>query len=325
MVGSNSTVPTLDREGVVLARLAEPRTDEPTRIGVLSDIHVSTQCHGTDRLFHRTEARLASAVARLNDADPDCVVFAGDLTKDGEPWNFERFDALLEALDAPFVATPGNHDVPKSFNDHPPFPLERFCERYTDGGLPAIERVGGVELLVLDSATAPDGSLYGSHRGSVSSAQREWLDGALSRARTPIVVSHHNVLPLVSGRLADAVPWETYTMHDCSGVADRLVGAGASLVLSGHHHVPAVIERGPLTQVVAPAACAYPQAHLVVDVGPSGTTIRMVPHADPDEQREAYDALQTRRFRRTLSGVVADTIEAAPLLDERFVSPVSPK
>jgi 3',5'-cyclic-AMP phosphodiesterase len=316
-MATDPIVPTLDPEGVVLARLARPRTDEPTRLGVLSDIHVSTRDRGTDRLFHRTEARLAAAISRLNDADSDCVVFAGDLTKDGEPWNFERFDALVDALEAPFITTPGNHDVPKSFNDHPPFSLERFYERYMPRGLPAVERVCGVDLLVLDSATIPDGSLFDSHRGAVSSSQREWLASTLSEATSPIVLAHHNVLPLVSEGLANVPPWETYTMHDFSGVADELAEAGASLALSGHHHVPAVIEHGSLTQVIAPATCAYPQAHLLVDIDSSGTTIRMKPHATPDEQREAYEALQTGRFRRTVSGIVADTIEAAPLVDDR--------
>lgn len=269
-------------------------------------------------LHPHARPREGIALARLNDADPDCVVFAGDLTKDGETWNFERFDALLDALEAPFIATPGNHDVPKSFNDHPPFSVTRFHERYTPRGLPTIERVRGVDLLVLDSATAPDGSLFDSHRGAIPPGQREWLDGALSEATAPIVLAHHTVLPLVSGRLADAAPWKTYTMHDSSGVADRLAEASAPLVFSGHHHVPAVIEHGSLTQVIAPATCAYPQAHLLVDIDPSGTTIRMVPHATPDEQREAYDALQTGRFRRTVSGIVADTIEAAPLVDEHI-------
>lgn len=316
-----ATVPTLGPEGTVFARLARPRTDEPTRIGVLSDIHVATRERGTDRLFHLTQDHFETALDRFDDADLDCVVFAGDLTKDGEPWNFERVDELLAGFETPFVATPGNHDVPKSFDDHPPVPVERFYERYTPGGLPAVERVGGVELLVVDSTRRPDGSLFDSHRGAIPPAQREWLETELAGATAPIVLGHHNVLPMVRGSLADVPPWRTSTMHGWPAVADGLAAAGASLVISGHHHVPAVIERGPLRQVIAPAACTYPQGHLVIEIDSGGTTVRMVPHADRATQREAYDALQANRFRRTVSGIIADAIEGAPLLDERARRP----
>ncbi|WP_211237141.1 metallophosphoesterase family protein, partial [Halalkalicoccus jeotgali] len=140
--GTPAGAPILDPEGIVLARFARPRTDEPTRIGVLSDIHVSTRERGTDRLLHCTERRLETAISRLDNADLDCVVFAGDLTKDGEPWNLERFGEIVSALETPFLATPGNHDVPKSFDDHSSVPVETFYERYTPSGLPAVERVG---------------------------------------------------------------------------------------------------------------------------------------------------------------------------------------
>lgn len=126
---------------------------------------------------------------------------------------------------------------------------------------------------------------------------------------------------MVRGSLADVPPWRTSTMHGWPAVADGLAAAGASLVISGHHHVPAVIERGPLRQVIAPAACTYPQGHLVIEIDSGGTTVRMVPHADRATQREAYDALQANRFRRTVSGIVADAIEGAPLLDERARRP----
>lgn len=168
-----ASVPTLGPEGTVFARLARPRTDEPTRIGVLSNIHVATRERGTDRLFHLTQDHFETALDRFDDADLDCVVFAGDLTNDGEPWDFERVDELLAGFETSFVATPGNQDVPKSFDDHPPVPVERFYERYTPGGLPAVERVGGVELLVVDSTRRPDGSLFDSHRGAIPPAQRE--------------------------------------------------------------------------------------------------------------------------------------------------------
>ncbi len=321
------TPPTLDPAGVILARLDAPRTHGAVRLGVLSDVHVATRSTGTDRLFHRTEARLETAVARLNDAEPDLVILNGDLTKDGEPWNYERVVELLADLEAPTVATPGNHDVPKAGDDHVTPDVSAFEETFVPEGLPLVRQVGDLDVLVIDSATLPDGSLADDHRGAVSHAQLEWLEATLQVATNPIVVFHHNLLSILRSDLAGRPPWRTYSVRNGATVLDLLDRHGVPLVLSGHHHVPATVRRGELVQVIGPAACAYPQAHLLVDVDGTGTTVRLVPHADADGQREAYEALLAGpRRQRTFAGLIEHTLDAAPLVDERGreTSPQSP-
>jgi hypothetical protein len=57
-------------------------------------------------------------------------------------------DDLLADLTAPFVAVPGNHDVPKTFDDHRSASRGRFVDHYTPGSLPYHRRIGGVQPAV---------------------------------------------------------------------------------------------------------------------------------------------------------------------------------
>lgn len=310
---------TVGHDGVVLSRLRRPTTDRPTRFAVVSDVHVATRAKGTDKMFHKTEDRLRAVVRRLNAADPspDLVLFNGDLTKDGEPWNFERFDGIVSDLDAPFAAAPGNHDVPKEFDDHETPPLSDFGDRYAPEPHPFVSRVGGLDLVVLDSATFPDGSLADGHRGALSPSQLSWLDGTLGELDSPVVALHHNVLPVLPKTVGNLVFRRVYSLHNRAEVVSVLEDHDVPLVLTGHHHIPDVERVGGVTEVTAPPACSYPQAHLVVDVNKEGTTVRLVPHADENQQREAYDALSSAaNTRRRFAGLVDGKLRGAPLLED---------
>jgi len=310
---------TVGSEGVVLARLRRPVSDRPTRLAVVSDAHVATRAEGTDKMFHTTEDRLRAVVRRLNAAEPapDLVLFNGDLTKDGETWNFERFDGIVADLEAPFVAAPGNHDVPKEFDDHETPPLSAFEDSYAPEPLPFVRRFGGLDLVVLDSATFPDGSLADGHRGALSPSQLGWLEETLGKLDNPVVALHHNVLPVLPKTVGNLAFRRVYSLYNRSEVLGVLEDHGVPLVLTGHHHIPDVERVGGVTEVTAPPACSYPQAHLVVDVNRKGTTVRLVTHADEEEQREAYDALSSAsNVRRRFAGVAAAKLRGAPLLKD---------
>ncbi|WP_202593815.1 metallophosphoesterase family protein [Halolamina rubra] len=120
--------------GNVMARLDRPRSDERTRIAVVADPHVSTREEGTSKLFEHTETHLENAVADINDREVDYTLCVGDITKDGERWNYDAADEILNDLETPFRAVPGNHDVQKEGYDHENLPLAEFEDRYTPDG-----------------------------------------------------------------------------------------------------------------------------------------------------------------------------------------------
>ena len=339
--------------GTPFARFARPRTDAETTLAVVADPHVSTERDGTWKVFHRTEDRLRAALADANARDVDGVVFAGDLTEDGRPADFERVADLLKPLRVPAVAVPGNHDVPKAFKDHDTPPVSEFADRFAPDEFPFRERLGGVDVVGLNSSTALDGSLDATHGGAISDDQLDWLDAALADADAPLVVTHHNLAGLDA-----CVGDEGYAPHPPVEDAEeftRVLAHHDALHVSGHVHLPAVTrcearsdpteraeresavsstaksERQRREQanreqadsagvhgVVCPALSSFPQAYLLVEVGPEGTTVRFVPVADSAGVTEAYELARSHSDRsRDVAEMVERQLAALPLVDER--------
>jgi len=305
--------------GPVLARFAEP-TAPSTTFAVVADPHVTPLAEGTWKLYHRTEQRLRTAVADCERLALDALVVAGDLTKDGDPAEFDRFDDIVGDLDAPVVAVPGNHDVPKVWDDHATPPVSEFVARYTPGRLPFVTRVGGVDLVGLNTATVPGGDLSSTHAGRVSRDQLAWLETVLPDLETPVVCLHHGTT-----RPRSVVPKSDPDHHlrNASAVADRLSPPGAELVVSGHLHWPAVGRPAGVPEVVAPPVCSFPQAGLLVHIEPRGTTVSLLPLADRNGLREAHRAVRHRADRLSMPADDAlSYFDRFPLVDERRHNPL---
>ncbi|WP_254546261.1 metallophosphoesterase family protein [Halomarina pelagica] len=305
----------------LLGRFARPTADGVT-LAVVSDVHVSSEETGTWKVFHRTEARLATAIADANRLGLDGVVFAGDLTKDGSPAEFAAVDALLDELAVPYVAVPGNHDVPKSFDPHETPPLEEFVASYTPGSLPFRTRFGDVDVIGLDSAAAPDGSLEDTHGGRVGDEGIEWLDATVDPDRPTVVVFHHPVF-----RVREHVPTFSDSEHlqlaDADAVNAALARNEVDLVVSGHVHWPAAARVDGVSHLTTPAGCSFPQAYLLLDVSPEGTAVTMVPLADEDGTREAAEhaARDGARDGTLVENADRGYFDAFPLVDEVSVPP----
>lgn len=265
----------------VLTRLDRPRTPRPVRLAVIADPHVA-EGEGTWKVRHRSRNRLRRAVPVANRAD--AAVVAGDLTGDGRRSEFEAVDEILADLEVPLMAVPGNHDVPKAFDTHEGLPVPAFASRYGPA-LPFTVDVGPLTVVGIDTATAGDGGLQSTWGGRVGQRDREWLAEVLPGIETPVVVVHHNAAALPEN---PGGPWANFSLQDAAAVRDLLVAADVPLVVSAHHHVPAVLGHGATTELIAPAACSFPQAMLLVETGPEGTVVRHAPLADEAGVAEAH-------------------------------------
>jgi len=310
-------------DGRLMARLAAPAAEEPTRLAVVADPHVSTRETGTSKLYGRTRAHFETAIEDIRERNPDAVVSVGDLTKDGEPWNYEAVDEVLAALTVPFYSVPGNHDVPKGSDPHDAPPVAAFADRYAPGeqGYPFHVRVGGVDLLGLNSAGG-DGRLTDTHDGAVDADQLAWLADALDRAAVPLVVVHHN-LPATYDQyrayretVDDSLAMPPTTRNP-EPLVETLAEGGAPLVVSGHYHIPATAVTEGVRELMVPATCSFPQAYLLFDIGPAGTTVRMIPVADGDGLREAHHSRASdSEAARALTSMAAVRLARFPLVDE---------
>ena len=309
--------------GTLLARFARPTAADRTTLAVVSDPHVAVDDADTWKVFQHTEERLGAAVADVNERAVDAVLFAGDLTKDGAPREFDAVDALLDDLDVPYAAIPGNHDVPKEFDAHDTPPLDAFVDRYPPGEVPFAERLGGVDVIGLNTASSPDGGLRSTHDGGVSAEQVAWLADALADLDDPVVAMHHN-LPGVVDQFRDyrdrtgAAMGTPPVLRDPDPVVDALAEADVPLVLSGHVHFTTVAETAGIRELVAPPLCSFPQGYLLLDVGPRGTAVRFVSVGDQPALEEAYvaaaDDSATANGRASLAAI---RLAGAPLMDER--------
>jgi len=268
--------------GQVLARLPEPR-GEPTRIAIVADPHVATEATGTSKLLDKTLQHFTAAIDDIRGREFDLVLSPGDLTKDGEPWNYRAVDSVLAELNCPFYAVPGNHDVPKAGDEHETPSVQRFVSKYTPGTLPYKLSTEGVDIVGVNTAGTTD-RLLESHNGRVTRDTREWLTNALDPERPTIVLAHHN-FPPISDQIAahQSIDPEMHlppVMEDPQPFADVLANGDVELVITGHYHLPATATYRGVREIAAPTTCSFPQAYLSCTVEPTGTTIRQIPVAD---------------------------------------------
>ncbi len=74
---------------------------KPVKVALIADMHVG--------LFSGHERQLKTIVKKLNDAQPDIVVVAGDWTYEPENRLIQELSVLKE-IQAPVYSVPGNHD-----------------------------------------------------------------------------------------------------------------------------------------------------------------------------------------------------------------------
>ncbi|RQG99937.1 metallophosphoesterase family protein [Natrarchaeobius oligotrophus] len=309
--GRESTV------GPTIGRFLEPSASTRTRIAVVGDIHLSIDTHGTWKVLHRTERRLSTVIADCELDDLDGIIFAGDLTRSGSHREFESFDELVEPLEVPWVAIPGNHDVPPWDGRNPDGSLTRdeFAAAYADGSFPTVARFGGVDVVGLNTASTPDDRLSG-WGGDVSDEQLAALDDRLSSLENPIVCCHHNLYPLAEQ--PEAEPWEWFSLDRPAALEAVLSNHDVPLVVSAHHHLPAATVRDDLRELIVPPVCSFPQAYCVLEIDERGTTARLVPLATPEETVEAYwHAATGDPLGRGVLEMASSRLERLPLVDER--------
>lgn len=306
--------------GSVMARLDAPRCETSTRLAVVADPHLSTRESGTSKLLEHTVEHLELAVADIRRRAVDAVLCVGDLTKDGEPWNYEAFDAAVADLEVPLLAIPGNHDVPKAGAEHEVLPVGEFVARYTPGELPYTARIGGVDVVALNSA-GDDEWLFDTNDGEVPPEHLDWLDRTLASVETPLVLVHHN-LPAMAAQVRahrDAVEPEMAIppeLRNPQPLVDVLAHHDVPLVLSGHLHLPSVAEHRGVVEVLAPTTCSFPQAYLLVEVGPDGTTVWFVPVVDHEGMLRGYHERRADSVTaRELTAMASVRLANFPLVD----------
>ena len=233
--------------------------------------------HLSDLHFGRSDPRLVSAlVSVLRDLRPDLIVISGDLTQRARPAQFREARAFLDALAAPVLAVPGNHDVPL-WNLYQRFfrPLERY-RRYIGRDTEPVYHDG--EIAVLGVNTARAATFKGGRISAGQLARTRVALRALDGRAVKVIVTHH---PLA-----------------------RLARCGADILLAGHLHASAAAVSVNGRAIVAQAGTA---TSMRVRAEPNAFNVLRIAQPEVAVERwswqaGAFGALGTQGFVRTPGG-----------------------
>jgi Icc protein len=311
-----------DHGGAVMARLAAPTAPTETELAVVADPHVGVRSEGTSKIFQHSERHFRNAIEDAAARGVDAVLSVGDITKDGEPYNYDAVDAILADLDVPFYGVPGNHDVPKRRDGHDNVSVAEYADTYATGEYPFHVQVGDVDVVGLNTAGSRE-YLYDSHEGGIPEGKRETVRETIAAADDPIVLSHYN-LPATFDQLRahrDAVEPAMHmppTTRDGDAFVETLAAGDPAVVFTGHLHMPCTAEQGGVREVMVPTTCSYPQGYCTATVGPDGTTVRFHPVAGREGVRHAF-AVRTgdSTTSKGLAAIAADRLARFPLVDEQ--------
>ena len=189
-----------------------------------------TIAHMSDLHFGRVRTEIVQALlADVAALSPTLVVISGDLTQRASRAQYEAAEAFLARMPVPWVAVPGNHDIP-TLNPITRFtrPLSRFRRHVSRDAQPFWM---DEEIAVCGINTARSWVWDWSH-GRVSWSQMESVREAMRDVppdRFRIVFAHHPFLPPPTApgtRLVGrAVP-----------ALKALEEAGVEMLLAGHLH-----------------------------------------------------------------------------------------
>jgi 3',5'-cyclic AMP phosphodiesterase CpdA len=192
-------------------------------------IHISDLHRGTHEA-----PELDEALVRLcQELQPELVIASGDLSNRCRPAELEEAKALLDRLQVPTLAVPGNHDIPYTLPARITSPWQPFEAVF--GTTDPVLRTPHAVVCGLNSGRPwrhQGGRLSPDRLASVGPILADAPAGALR-----IVVCHHH--------LAGA-PWRAsrkFPLKHRAVALRALAEAGAEVVLGGHIHQSTAVER----------------------------------------------------------------------------------
>jgi 3',5'-cyclic AMP phosphodiesterase CpdA len=163
---------------------------------------------------------------------PELAVATGDLAHRGTRSQLERAAGALASLGIPFVAVPGNHDIP--------YTPSRFTRPFAawESVFGSTEPVYASDRLVLQGLNSV--RPWRQQGGALEASRLQALASEIGRAPAgplrAVALHHHLAAP----------PWRAARKRPLRGrdaVLHALAEAGVELVLGGHVHQASVAER----------------------------------------------------------------------------------
>jgi len=189
--------------------------------------------HLSDLHFGRERADLVHAVLRqARHLAPDLIAISGDLTQRARRRELAAARRFVDALPAPVLLVPGNHDIPGVTPRRLLTPWRRWRRVFPEGIEPVFQ---GADTTVVGANSVRLGGPYLDwSRGGLPAAQVERLAQRLEAAPATdlrVLVLHHPLLLTEAGRHRGLVAGAAPALR-------RLARAGLDVALGGHVHLP---------------------------------------------------------------------------------------
>jgi predicted phosphodiesterase len=174
-------------------------------------------------------------IARVNlEPELSFVLGAGDLTEQGSVAELQRFERELEALNVPYFATLGNHELGE---DPPP-----YHDLFGRGNYSFVYR--GVRFTLLDSASA-----------TLAPKVYNWLDDWLRQGQNQVHIVAMHIPPLdPSGTRHGAFA----SKDEAAKLLNKLMLGGVDLTLYGHIHTYVRFENAGIPAYIVAGGGALP-------------------------------------------------------------------
>ena len=175
---------------------------------------------------------MAALTALVKQQQPNLLVLSGDITQRARPAEFHAARSFMDSLHMPFVAIPGNHDIPLlDIWSRLRKPYARHIAAF-GAELEPFYSSSDLMLICLNTTRA-----WRHRNGEISTQQIARVADLLSRASSGqlrIVVVHQ---PVAVTRPADAI----HLLRGHTRALNTWAKAGADLVMGGHIHLPYVL------------------------------------------------------------------------------------
>ncbi|MGL4669987.1 MAG: metallophosphoesterase family protein [Methanobacteriaceae archaeon] len=186
-----------------------------TVIAHISDLHIGGE-YFNEKIFNE-------GIKQINDLNPDMVLITGDIVDNGYYTEFLRAKELLNTIQPPFFAVPGNHDARN-------VGYEIFEEIIGECSWKLTKDDDNLFILGLDSSEPDIAS------GHIGRPQQSWAEHELSisdsNSNFSIVAMHHHIISVPkTGR-------ERNILTDAGDILKTLLDFNVDLVICGHKHVP---------------------------------------------------------------------------------------
>jgi 3',5'-cyclic AMP phosphodiesterase CpdA len=222
------------------------------------------------KLLKLSSEILNTAIIKVSKENPDFVLVAGDLTKDGEKINHQGVIKALKKLESTGVdvyVIPGNHDINngdsvqfkgEKRNPVPNINDKEFKTMYQEFGYRQaleqdvqslsylIEPVKGLWVLALDSSIWKENK-PGSKPvtgGAFSESTLEWIENLLILAKKKqkpvIVLMHHGIMEHYP---ANEKYYGQYVIDNYEKISNLFAIYGVRIVFTGHFHAQDITKK----------------------------------------------------------------------------------